>query len=80
MTDNPILIAAAGIGGLAAALTLHQIGVPCVVVEAVRESGRRASTCACLVIAILWLVSAPASLLFFLLAGPRSSLSASAVR
>ncbi|MFN3350932.1 flavin-dependent oxidoreductase [Pseudorhodoplanes sp.] len=37
MTDNPVIIAGGGIGGLAAALTLHQIGVPCVVFEAVRE-------------------------------------------
>src|SRR5207245_11232008 len=37
MTDNPVIIAGGGIGGLATALTLHQIGVPCVVHEAVRE-------------------------------------------
>jgi 2-polyprenyl-6-methoxyphenol hydroxylase-like FAD-dependent oxidoreductase len=37
MTDNRIIIAGGGIGGLATALTLHQIGVPCVVYEAVRE-------------------------------------------
>ena len=37
MTDNPVVIAGGGIGGLATALTLHQIGVPCVVFEAVRE-------------------------------------------
>ena len=37
MTDNPVIIAGGGIGGLATALTLHQIGVPCVVFEAVRE-------------------------------------------
>jgi 5-methylphenazine-1-carboxylate 1-monooxygenase len=37
MTDKPVLIAGGGIGGLAAALMLHQIGVPCVVFEAVRE-------------------------------------------
>jgi 2-polyprenyl-6-methoxyphenol hydroxylase-like FAD-dependent oxidoreductase len=36
-SDKPVLIAGGGIGGLAAALTLHQIGVPCVVFEAVRE-------------------------------------------
>jgi 2-polyprenyl-6-methoxyphenol hydroxylase-like FAD-dependent oxidoreductase len=35
--DDLVLIAGGGIGGLAAALTLHQIGVPCVVFEAVRE-------------------------------------------
>jgi 2-polyprenyl-6-methoxyphenol hydroxylase-like FAD-dependent oxidoreductase len=32
-----VIIAGGGIGGLAAALTLHQIGVPCVVYEAVRD-------------------------------------------
>ena len=37
MTDNPVIIAGGGIGGLATALTLHQIGVPCIVFEAVRE-------------------------------------------
>jgi 2-polyprenyl-6-methoxyphenol hydroxylase-like FAD-dependent oxidoreductase len=37
MTDNPVIIAGGGIGGLATALTLHQIGVPCLVFEAVRE-------------------------------------------
>jgi 2-polyprenyl-6-methoxyphenol hydroxylase-like FAD-dependent oxidoreductase len=37
VTDNCVLIAGGGIGGLATALTLHQIGVPCVVFEAVRE-------------------------------------------
>lgn len=37
MTDNLVIIAGGGIGGLATALTLHQIGVPCVVHEAVRE-------------------------------------------
>ena len=31
----PVLIAGGGIGGLATALTLHQIGVPCIVFEAV---------------------------------------------
>ncbi|WP_022724247.1 flavin-dependent oxidoreductase [Rhodopseudomonas sp. B29] len=36
MSDQ-VIIAGGGIGGLAAALTLHQIGVPCVVVEASRE-------------------------------------------
>ncbi|WP_326543094.1 flavin-dependent oxidoreductase [Pseudorhodoferax sp.] len=33
----PVLIAGGGIGGMAMALTLHQIGVPCVVFEAVAE-------------------------------------------
>jgi 5-methylphenazine-1-carboxylate 1-monooxygenase len=37
MTDNLVVIAGGGIGGLATALTLHQIGVPCIVFEAVRE-------------------------------------------
>ena len=37
MTDTPVIIAGGGIGGLATALTLQQIGVPCVVHEAVRE-------------------------------------------
>jgi len=31
-----VLIAGGGIGGLATALTLQQIGVPCLVFEAVR--------------------------------------------
>lgn len=39
MTDSsqtrPVLIAGGGIGGMALALTLHQIGVPCLVYEAV---------------------------------------------
>jgi 2-polyprenyl-6-methoxyphenol hydroxylase-like FAD-dependent oxidoreductase len=37
MTDNLVIIAGGGIGGLATALTLDQIGVRCVVIEAVRE-------------------------------------------
>jgi len=37
MTDDLVIIAGGGIGGLATALTLHQIGVPCIVLEAVRE-------------------------------------------
>ena len=37
MTNNPVIIAGGGFGGLATALTLHQIGVPCVVYEAVRD-------------------------------------------
>ena len=35
--DKPVLIAGGGIGGMAMALTLHQIGVPCVVLESVAE-------------------------------------------
>jgi 2-polyprenyl-6-methoxyphenol hydroxylase-like FAD-dependent oxidoreductase len=35
MSQAPVLIAGAGIGGLSVALTLHQIGVPCVVFESV---------------------------------------------
>jgi 2-polyprenyl-6-methoxyphenol hydroxylase-like FAD-dependent oxidoreductase len=35
--SGPVLIAGGGIGGLSLALTLHQIGVPCVVLEAVPE-------------------------------------------
>ena len=37
MTPPQVLIAGGGIGGLATALTLHQIGVPCLVFESVRE-------------------------------------------
>jgi 5-methylphenazine-1-carboxylate 1-monooxygenase len=37
MNDNRVIIAGGGIGGLALALTLHQIGVECVVFEAVNE-------------------------------------------
>src|SRR6185503_15603621 len=33
----PVLVAGGGIGGLSVALTLHQIGVPCVVLESVGE-------------------------------------------
>jgi 2-polyprenyl-6-methoxyphenol hydroxylase-like FAD-dependent oxidoreductase len=38
-TPRPVLIAGGGIGGLALALTLHQIGVPCRVFEAVSRLG-----------------------------------------
>ena len=37
MTSHRVIIAGGGIGGLATALTLHQIGVPCIVFEAVRD-------------------------------------------
>jgi 2-polyprenyl-6-methoxyphenol hydroxylase-like FAD-dependent oxidoreductase len=37
MTNSPVLVAGAGIGGLSVALTMHQIGVPCVVFESVPE-------------------------------------------
>jgi 2-polyprenyl-6-methoxyphenol hydroxylase-like FAD-dependent oxidoreductase len=37
MTQSPVLIAGAGIGGLSLALTLQQIGIPCVVFESVAE-------------------------------------------
>ncbi|MCB1464679.1 MAG: flavin-dependent oxidoreductase [Nitratireductor sp.] len=37
MTEARVLIAGGGIAGLALALTLHQIGVPCTVLESVRE-------------------------------------------
>jgi len=37
MTNDRVIIAGGGIGGLATALTLHQIGVPCVVFEAARD-------------------------------------------
>lgn len=35
--QDPVLIAGGGIGGMAVALTLHQIGVPCLVLESVPE-------------------------------------------
>jgi 2-polyprenyl-6-methoxyphenol hydroxylase-like FAD-dependent oxidoreductase len=37
MRKDQVIVAGGSIGGLAMALTLHQIGVPCVVYEAVRE-------------------------------------------
>ena len=37
MAEPQVLIAGGGIGGMAPALTLHQIGVPCVVYEAVAD-------------------------------------------
>ena len=36
-SKKPVLIAGGGIGGMALALTLHQIGVPCVIYEAVED-------------------------------------------
>jgi 5-methylphenazine-1-carboxylate 1-monooxygenase len=35
MDQGPVLVAGGGIGGLSVALTLHQIGVPCLVLESV---------------------------------------------
>ncbi len=35
--QTPVLIAGGGIGGLSLALTLHQVGVPCIVFESVPE-------------------------------------------
>ena len=37
MNNLPVLIAGGGIGGLATALTLHQIGVPCLIFESVQQ-------------------------------------------
>ncbi len=37
VANDRVIIAGGGIGGLAMALTLHQIGVPCIVFEAARE-------------------------------------------
>lgn len=37
MPNDTVLIAGGGIGGLTLALTLHQIGVPCIVFESVRQ-------------------------------------------
>lgn len=37
MAEDRVLIAGGGIGGLTMALTLHQIGVPCTVLESARE-------------------------------------------
>jgi 2-polyprenyl-6-methoxyphenol hydroxylase-like FAD-dependent oxidoreductase len=37
VTDTLVIIAGGGIGGLATALTLHQIGVPCLVFESARD-------------------------------------------
>jgi 2-polyprenyl-6-methoxyphenol hydroxylase-like FAD-dependent oxidoreductase len=37
VSNDRVIVAGGGIGGLATALTLHQIGVPCVVFEAVRD-------------------------------------------
>ena len=34
---GPVIVAGGGIGGLSVALTLQQIGVPCIVLEAVAE-------------------------------------------
>ena len=37
MSQSPVLIAGAGIGGLSLALTLQQIGIPCIVFESVTQ-------------------------------------------
>jgi 5-methylphenazine-1-carboxylate 1-monooxygenase len=37
MARAPVLVAGGGIGGLSVALTLHQIGVPCLVLESVQN-------------------------------------------
>jgi 5-methylphenazine-1-carboxylate 1-monooxygenase len=37
VTNSVVIIAGGGIGGLSTALTLHQIGVPCIVFESVRD-------------------------------------------
>ena len=37
MSDDRVIIAGGGIGGFVTALTLHQIGVPCLVIEQVAE-------------------------------------------
>jgi 2-polyprenyl-6-methoxyphenol hydroxylase-like FAD-dependent oxidoreductase len=37
VTERPVIIAGGGIAGLSVALTLEQIGVPCIVLEAVSE-------------------------------------------
>jgi len=37
VSNRPVIVAGGGIGGLATALTLHQIGVPCVVFESARD-------------------------------------------
>ena len=37
MEQRLVLVAGGGIGGLSVALTLHQLGVPCLVLESVRH-------------------------------------------
>ena len=37
MYENHVIIAGGGIGGFATALTLHQIGIPCLVLEQVAD-------------------------------------------
>ncbi|WP_103349316.1 NAD(P)/FAD-dependent oxidoreductase [Amycolatopsis sp. CA-128772] len=44
MTDHEVVIAGAGLAGLAAAITLHRAGVPCAVLEAGDDVGGRVRT------------------------------------
>ncbi|MEV6824085.1 NAD(P)/FAD-dependent oxidoreductase [Amycolatopsis sp. NPDC051102] len=44
MTDHEVVIAGAGLAGLAAAVTLHRAGVPCAVLEAADDVGGRVRT------------------------------------
>jgi predicted NAD/FAD-dependent oxidoreductase len=44
MTDHEVVIVGAGLAGLAAAVTLHRAGTPCVVLEAADDVGGRVRT------------------------------------